>query len=140
MKKLGLIAAMCLTMAFACSCGGGKADMEPDAVVTGFYTSLTSMNFEDAAKFCVEASAATAYIDQYRQLYETSFKRDEKVTKLAAEKAAGSTIAVTETLKDKDIRTVFYVISDVYGNTKEKEATLQKVEKGWKIAEIKDKQ
>ena len=140
MKKLGFIAAMCLTMAFACSCGGGKADMEPDAVVTGFYTSLTSMNFEDAAKFCVEASAATAYIDQYRQLYEASFKRDEKVTKVAAEKAAGCTVAVTETLKDKDSRTVYFVISDVYGNTKEKEATLQKVEKGWKIAEIKDKQ
>lgn len=131
---------MCLTMAFACSCGGGKVDMGPDAVVTGFYTSLTSMNFEDAAKFCVEASAATAYIDQYRQLYETSFKRDEKVTKLAAEKAVGCTVAVTETLKDKDSRTVYFVISDVYGNTKEKEATLQKVEKGWKIAEIKDKQ
>ena len=113
--------------------------MEPDAVVTGFYTSLTSMNFDEAGKFCVEESAATAYVDQYRQLYETNLKRDEKVTKLAAEKAAGSTIAVTETLKDKDIRTVFYVISDVYGNTKEKEATLQKVEKGWKIAEIKDK-
>ena len=105
MKKLGFIAAMCLTMAFASSCGGGKADMEPDAVVTGFYTSLTSMNFDEAVKFCVEESAATAYVDQYRQLYDTNLKRDEKVTKLAAEKAAGSTIAVTETLKDKDSRT-----------------------------------
>ena len=140
MKKLGFIAAMCLTMAFACSCGGGKAGMEPDAVVTEFYTSLTSMNFEEASKLCVEASEATAYVDQYRQLYETYLKRDEKVTKLAAEKAAGCTITITETLKDKDNRTVYYVISDVYGNTKEKEATLQKVEKGWKIAEIKDKQ
>lgn len=114
--------------------------MEPDAVVTGFYTSLTTMNFDDAAKFCVEASEATAYIDQYRQLYETSLKKDEKVTKLAAEKAAGCTITVTETLKDKDSRTVLFVISDVYGNTKEKEATLQKAEKGWRIAGIKDKQ
>ena len=114
--------------------------MEPDAVVTEFYTSLTSMNFEEASKLCVEASEATAYVGQYRQLYETYLKRDEKVTKLAAEKAAGCTITITETLKDKDNRTVYYVISDVYGNTKEKEATLQKVEKGWKIAEIKDKQ
>ena len=114
--------------------------MEPDAVVTEFYTSLTSMNFEDAAKHCVTESAASAYIDQYRQLYETNLKRDEKVTKLAAEKAASCTISVTETLKDKDNRTVYFVISDVYGNTKEKEAALQKVEKGWKIAEIKDKQ
>lgn len=140
MKKLGFIAAMGLTMAFACSCGGGKAGMEPDAVVAEFYTSLTSMNFEGAAKQCVAESAASAYVDRYRQLYETNLKRDEKVTKLAAEKAAGCTISVTETLKDKDNRTVYFVISDVYGNTKEKEATLQKVEKGWKIAEIKDKQ
>lgn len=114
--------------------------MEPDAVVTEFYTSLTLMNFEGAAKHCVAESAASAYIDQYRQLYEANLKRDEKVTKLAAEKAAGCTISVTETLKDKDNRTVYFVISDVYGNTKGKEATLQKVEKGWKIAEIKDKQ
>lgn len=140
MKRLGFITAICLTLTLASSCGGGKAEMEPDAVVTEFYTSLTSMNFDNAVRFCVEGSAATEYVNQYSQLYEENLKKDEKVTKLAAEKAAGGSITITETLKDKDNRTILFVISDVYGNTKEKEATLQKVEKEWKIAEIKDKQ
>ena len=114
--------------------------MEPDVVVTEFYTLLTSMKFDKAAKFCIQESSAVAYVDEYRQIYETSLKRDEKVTNLAAEKAAGCTVTVTETLKEKDSRTVLFTISDVYGSTKEKEARLEKVEKAWKIAEIKDKQ
>ena len=140
MKKHRFITAICLIMALASSCGGGRAEMEPEAVVVEFYTSLTSMKFEKAEKLCVEGSQVLAYISEYRQLYEESLKRDEKVTNIAAEKVAGSTVTITETLKDKDNRTVSFVISDTYGNTKEKEATLQKIEKGWKIAELKDKQ
>ena len=139
MKRFGFIAAICLAITLASSCEG-KADMEPDAVVTEFYTSLYSMDFENAEKFCLEESAAIAYLDGYRQVYETSLKRDEKVTNNAAEKAAGCTITVTETVKDEDSRIVSYTISDIYGSTKEKEARLEKVEKAWKIAEIKDKQ
>lgn len=139
MKKLIFLAAICLTAILAGSCEG-KADMEPDVVVTEFYTSLTSMNFDKAAEFCVEESSATAYINEYRQVYETSLKRDEKVTNAAAEKAAGCTVSITEVVKNDDSRTVLFTISDVYGSTKEKEARLEKVEKAWKIAEIKDKQ
>ena len=60
-----------------------------------------------------------------------------------AEIAAGmleaEEVIVGETARDKDIRTVFYTISDGCGNTKEKIAVLKKVEREWKIAEIKDR-
>lgn len=138
MKRFGFIAAICLAMTLVSSCDG-KADMEPDVVVTEFYTSLYSMDFDKAAKFCMEESSATAYIGEYRQVYDAKFKIDEKVTNSAAEKIAGCTITITETVKEEESRIVFFTISDTYGSTKEKQARLEKVEKAWKIAEIKDK-
>lgn len=137
MRKLGFIAAICLGMVLAGSCGG-KGELEPSAVVTEFYSALTAMKFDKAVGYCTPNSMA-GYIDGYKSAFEANLAKDKKATEAAVEKAAGTMVAVTETIKDKETRTVYYTLTDAYGSSKDKTAVLTKVEGEWKIAEIKDR-
>lgn len=138
MRKLGFIAAICMGMILAGSCGGSKEGLEPSAVMTEFYSALTSMKFDKAAGYCTTDSMA-GYIEGYKAAFEANMAKDKKATEAASEKAAGTVVTITETIKDKETRTVLYTITDVYGNSKDKTAVLTKVEGEWKIAEIKDR-
>jgi hypothetical protein len=80
------------------------------------------------------------YINGYKGEFEALQAKDKKLAAKVQEKAALTTITIGETIKEKDVRTVTFTLTDDSGNTKEKIAVLKKVEKEWKIAEIKDKQ
>ena len=137
MRKLGFIAAICLGMVLAGSCGG-KGELEPSAVVTEFYSALTTMKFDKAAGYCTPDSMA-GYIEGYKKAYDTNLAKDKKATEAAEKQIAGTVVTVTETLKEKETRTVLYSLTDAYGSSKDKTAVLTKVEGEWKIAEIKDR-
>ena len=107
--------------------------------MTEFYTAVTTMKFDDAAKYCVEG-AMDEYINGYKEGFEALVAKDKKLAAKVEEKAAQTTITIGEVTKEKEVRTVDFTLADYSGNTKEKTAVLKKVEKEWKIAEIKDKQ
>lgn len=138
MKKLGFIAAICLGIVLAGSCGGSKEGLEPSAIITEFYSALASMKFDKAAEYCTQDSMCS-YIDGYKKVYDTNQAKDKKATEAAEKQLAGIVVTVTETIKDKETRTVLYSLADIYGDSKDKTAILTKVEGEWKIAEIKDR-
>jgi outer membrane lipoprotein-sorting protein len=138
MKKLYMFIAICAAAVFASSCSNNNGP-EPSAIVTDFYKDVTTMKFDNAAKHCVEG-ALDEYINGYKGEFEALQAKDKKLAAKVQEKAALTTITIGETIKEKDVRTVTFTLTDDSGNTKEKIAVLKKVEKEWKIAEIKDKQ
>lgn len=128
-----LLAASILT-----ACWGGEDDTKAGEAVVGFHKALTSMNFEEAAKYCTDGPVRE-YIEAYETACNTSLKTDKEATEAATALLTNAEIALGEVVKNKDIKTVFYTISDGNGNTKEKVATMKEVEGEWKIAEIKDR-
>lgn len=138
MKRLYMIIVICVAAIFASSCSKNNGP-EPSTIVTEFYTAVTTMKFDDAAKYCVEG-AMDEYINGYKEAFEALVAKDKKLAAKVEEKAAQTTITIGEVTKEKEVRTVDFTLADDSGNTKEKTAVLKKVEKEWKIAEIKDKQ
>ena len=139
MKRIYMFIAICAAGIFASSCSNDNGP-EPSAIVTEFYKDVTTMKFDNAAKHCVEG-ALNDYINGYKGEFEALVAKDKKLAAKVEEKAAKTTITIGETIKeDKEVRTVTFTLTDDSGNTKDKIAVLKKVEKEWKIAEIKDKQ
>lgn len=138
MKILGYIF-LCSAALVAVSCGGKKkSEVEPADVVVMFHKSLTALDFELASGLCCEGEAE-GYVAAFENAYKDALAKDAAAAEIAAGMLEAEEVIIGETARDKDIRTVFYTISDGCGNTKEKIAVLKKVEREWKIAEIKDR-
>lgn len=120
------------------ACWGGDDDLKAGEAITGFHKALTSMNFEEAAKYCTEGSVKD-YISTFEAACKESLKTDKNATEAAATMLANAAITIGDVTRNKDIRTVFYTISNGDGQTKEKVATLKEVEGEWKIAEIRNR-
>ena len=129
---------ICTAALMAAACGGKKSETEPADVVVMFHKSLTALEFEQASGLCCEGKAEE-YVASFENAYKEAMAQDATAAEIAAGMLAGEEVLVGETARDKDIRTVFYTIGDGCGNTKEKIAVLKKVEREWKIAEIKDR-
>lgn len=137
MKVLKYIAI--LLAAVILSACGGKGEAEPGEIVVGFHKAMTSMDFDTAAGYCTADGAVNEYLAAYQEACEKSLKRDKDATEIAAELLSNAEVEIEKTSKNKNIRTVFYTISDGCEQTKKKIATLEKVEGEWRIAEIKDR-
>ena len=131
-----LVAAVCL-LTVGCS-GGGSKQFGPAEVVETFTQAVAAGRFEDAGLLCNEA-VADQYIETYKKALTAEAKADSTATSIAARIMSEVKVTVTEVSKGKGYRTVFYTIEDVYGDRKEKIATVKNEEGEWKVTEIQDR-
>jgi hypothetical protein len=129
-----------LTILFATglltACWGGEDDIKAGDTVIGFHKAVTSMNFEEAAKYCADGPVME-YLTTFQAACNESLKTDKEATEAAAALLTNADITIGEVEEDNDIKTVSYTISDGSGHTKDKIANLKEVEGEWKIVEIK---
>lgn len=142
MKKIfGYCILVAAAMAVACSCGRkGFEPLGPGEVTEAFMKAVASGRFGDAAGLC-EGETMDAYIKAYEKALSKKASADSTAASIATGILAEIDVTVTEVAKTKDkgIRTVFYTITDVYGDSKEKLAIVKEVEREWRVTEIRDR-
>ena len=126
------------TMLFAGCGSSGNRQLGPAEVVESFTQAVAAGRFEDAALLCNEVVAGQ-YVETYKKALTAEAKADSTATSIAARIMSEVKVNVTEVSKGKGYRTVFYTIEDVYGDRKEKIATVKNEEGEWKVTEIQDR-
>ena len=132
---------MAAAMAVACSCGRkGSELLGPGEVTETFMKAVASGRFDDAAELC-EGETMDAYIKAYEKALSKKSSADSAAASIATGILAEIDVTVTDVVKTKEkgIRTVFYTITDVYGDSKDKIATIKEVEREWRVTEIRDR-
>lgn len=125
-------------MLFAGCGSSGNRQLGPAEVVESFTQAVAAGRFEDAALLCNEVVAGQ-YVETYKKALTAEAKADSTATSIAARIMSEVKVNVTEVSKGKGYRTVFYTIEDVYGDRKEKIATVKNEEGEWKVTEIQDR-
>ena len=126
------------TLLFAGCGSSGSRQLGPAEVVESFTQAVAAGRFEDAALLCNEVVAGQ-YVEAYKKALTAEAKADSTATSIAARIMSEVKVTVTEVSKGKGYRTVFYSIEDVYGDRKEKIATVKNEEGEWKVTEIQDR-
>lgn len=140
MNRLSIYTILAVTTCLICTgCGRNSSkQLGPAEVVESFTQAVASGNFEDATQLCNEA-VASGYINTYRKALSKEAKADSTATSIATRIMSEVKVIVTEVSKGKGYRTVFYTIEDVYGDHKEKIATVKNEAGEWKVTEILDR-
>lgn len=126
-------------VALADGCGKkGDSPLGPAEVVDAFTKAVASGRIDQAMDLCDSIQMA-GYIEEYRTALSKKAASDSTATSIATGILSELEVTVTEVSKAKDSRTVFYTIKDVYGDSKDKIATVINVEGEWKVKEIKDR-
>ena len=127
-------------LAIMAGCGGkGYESLGPAEVTEAFMKAVASGRFDEAAGFC-EGEMIDAYIRDYEKILSKKASADSTAASIATGILSEIGVTVTEVAKTKDkgIRMVFYTITDAYGDSKDKVATVKEVEREWKVSEIRD--
>jgi hypothetical protein len=128
-----------VSLAIMAGCGGkGSESLGPAEVTEAFMKAVAAGKFDQAAKLC-DGEMMNAYIGDYEKVLSKKAAADSTAASIATGILSEIEVTVTEVTKAKDIRTVFYTITDAYGNSKEKIATIKDVEGEWKVSEIRDR-
>ena len=141
MKKIFGYCILVAAMASACSCGrNGYESLGPAEAIEAFMKAVVSGRFYEATGFC-EGEIMDAYIKDYKKALSTKAAADSTAASIATGILSEIDVTVTEVAKtrDKGIRTVFYTITDVYGDSKDKIAIVKEVEREWRVTEIRDR-
>lgn len=129
-----------LTILFATglltACWGREDDVKAGEAVVKFHKAVTSMNFEEAAKYCADGPVME-YLATFQAACNESLKTDKEATEAAVALLTNAEITIGEVEENDDVKAVSYTISDGSGQTKDKIANLKEVEGEWKIVEIK---
>ena len=115
-----------------------NTSMDPEDVVEAFTKAVAAGRFEEADGLC-DRNSISGYIDTYRNAMEKRSGSDSAAVAIAAGILSDISVEVTDVVKAKRSRTVFYTIRDIYGHSKEKVATLKDEEGEWKVTEIRDR-
>lgn len=117
---------------------GNKADREEEVmqVVEQFCRAVGCGEFEKAAGLCT-GDAMTDYMERYREGLESMAERDSVSTAIATRYMSDLHVKMTEMIMEKKTRTVFFTMTDSFGNSKRKVAVLREDRKGWKIEQLK---
>ena len=115
-----------------------EISMDPEDVVEAFTKAVAAGRFEEADGLC-DRNSMSGYIDTYRTAMEKRSGSDSAAVAIAAGILSDISVEVTDVVKAKGSRTVFYTIRDIYGHSKEKVATLKDEEGEWKVTEIRDR-
>lgn len=128
-----------VALAIMAGCGGkGSESLGPAEVTEAFMKAVAAGKLDQAAKLC-DGEMMTAYIGDYEKVLSKKAAADSTAASIATGILSEIEVTVTEVTKAKDVRTVFYTITDAYGNSKEKIATIKDVEGEWKVSEIRDR-
>ena len=112
-----------------------QTELGPDKTLMEFYSNLCSGNFEQATLLC-DTLTMNGFINKFRRTWEET---DSTVCAMASDILSDMTVVVTDTEKNGQTRTIFYVLATTDGQNKEKVATLRKEEGAWKIEAITDR-
>lgn len=123
----------------AAGCGRkGSVPLGPSEVVEEFVKAVASGRTDDAKRLC-DSTWMTGYIQAYQAVLSQKAAADSAAASIAVGILSEIEVTVTEVSKAKGSRTVFYTLTDAYGNSKDKTATVTEVEGEWKVQEIKDR-
>ena len=117
-----------------CQQSGGTRP-SPDSTLEAFYQNLCSGEFNLAEGLC-DREAMKGYMDSFRSAWE---RNDSTIRTITTDILADISIEITETEQKGQNRTIFYKLTAIDGQTKEKIATLKKEEGEWKITAITDR-
>ena len=142
MKKIFgycILVSAAMTLAYGCGRKGSEP-LGPGEVTEAFMKAVASGRFGAAAELC-EGETMDAYIKAYEKALSKKSSADSTAASIATGILAEIDVEVTDVVKTKEkgIRTVFYTITDVYGDSKDKIATIKEVEREWRVTEIRDR-
>lgn len=110
-------------------------ELGPEDTLRSFYTELCAGDFGKAESLC-DSLTMDGYLDGFRKVWDES---DSSVCAIASDILSEMAVAVTDVEKNGHNRTIFYELTALDGQNKEKVATLRKEEGGWKIERITDR-
>ena len=104
----------------------------PEETLKVFYTNILSGDFDKAGSLC-DSLGMKEYLDNILDKWNEA---DSSVKAIVPDLLSGTSIKVTDIVKNGQERIVFYELTATDGTSREKTATLSNEEGAWKIKTI----